>query len=111
MPYFLCKLLPPRKTFAVDMTAEERDVMLAHQDYWLPRLNEGSVIAMGEVADPEGLWGVAIVNVTSLALLQAWQSQDPAVLAGRGFAYENFSMPAIRLCPIQPLAPVFSVTP
>ena len=29
MPHFLCKLLPPRKTFAVDMTAQEREAMLA----------------------------------------------------------------------------------
>jgi hypothetical protein len=39
------------------------------------------------------------------------QARDPAILAGRGLRYENFAMPAIRVCPIEPLAPVSSVTP
>jgi hypothetical protein len=111
MPHFLCKLWPPRKTFAVDMTAEERQVMLAHRDYWLPYVGAGTVIAMGPVADPEGLWGVSIVNAPSREMLETWQSRDPAVLAGRGFTYETFSMPAIQVAPIEPLAPVYSVTP
>jgi uncharacterized protein len=111
MPHFLCKLLPPRKTFAADMTARERDVMLAHQDYWLPYVGAGIVIAMGPVADPAGAWGVAIVNAPSREALDAWQANDPAVLSASGFTYETFSMPAIQVCPIEPLAPVSSVTP
>jgi uncharacterized protein YciI len=111
MPHFLCKLTPPRRTFAADMTATERDTMLAHQDYWRPRLDAGTVIAMGPVADPEGVWGVAIIDAPSLAELQNWQAEDPAILSDGGFGYENFPMPAIRTAPIQPLAPVSSVTP
>ena len=47
MPYFLTKLIPPRASFLADMSAEERAAMLAHQDYWLPHLNAGLVVAMG----------------------------------------------------------------
>ena len=61
------KLVPPRKAFAVDMTAQEASVMRAHVDYWLPQSMPGIVIAMGPVADPAGDWGVAIVNAPSLA--------------------------------------------
>jgi hypothetical protein len=111
MPHFLSKLLAPRKTFGRDMTAEERDVMRAHADYWLPHVGAATVIAMGPVADPAGVWGVAIVNAPSLAWLEAAQAQDPAILSGRGFAYENFPMPAIQVAPIAPLAPVSSVSP
>ncbi len=111
MPYFLSKLTPPRKTYPVDMTAAEREAMLAHQDYWLPFINEGGVIAMGPVADPEGRWDVAILNAPSRERAEAWQAKDPVILAGLGFQYETFSMPAIRVSPAEPLAPVSSVTP
>jgi hypothetical protein len=111
MPHFLCKLTPPRKTFAVDMTARERERMLSHQDFWRPRVDAGVVIAMGPVADPEGVWGVAIVDAPSLGELLAWQAADPVILAASGFAYTNYPMPTIRVAPIQPLAPVSSVSP
>jgi hypothetical protein len=111
MPHFLCRLLPPRKTFGLDMTLDEREVMRAHADYWLPHVAAATVIAMGPVADPDGVWGVAIVNAPSLAWLEAAQAKDPAIRSRRGFAYENFSMPAIQVAPIEPLAPVSSVSP
>ncbi len=111
MAHFLSKLMPPRKSFAQDMTIEEREAMLAHQDYWRPRVDAGEVIAMGPVADPSGLYGVAIVEAATLAQLQSWQAGDPAIRAKLGFVYENYPMPSIRVAPIQPLAPVSSVTP
>jgi len=111
VPHFLCKLMPPRKTFIADMTAKERDAMLGHQDYWRPRVDAGVVIAMGPVGDPDGVWGVAIIDAPSLEELQAWQARDPAILAAVGLAYVNFPMFSIRHAPIQPLAPVSSVTP
>jgi len=89
MAYFLSKLIPPRPTFALDMSGEERDVMLAHQDYWLPHVNAGLVLVMGPVLDPKGGYGVLIVNTPSLKLLEEWEAQDPVILAGRGFAFET----------------------
>ena len=111
MAYFLSKLVPPRKAFAVDMSTQEASVMHAHFDFWLPHVNAGIVIAMGPVADPAGDWGVAIVNSPSLAWLEKVQAEDPAILSRLGFRYENFSMPAVRVAPVEPLAPVNSVTP
>ena len=93
------------------MSAAEREVMLAHQDYWRPRVDAGEVIAMGPVADPAGGYGVMIVEAATQRQLESWQNGDPAIRAGLGFVYENFPMPAIRTAPIHPLAPVFSVTP
>ncbi len=111
MPYFLGKLIPPRPTFALDMSEEERAVMLAHRDYWLPQVNAGLVIVMGPVLDPKGSYGVMIANVPSLKMLEEWESRDPAILSGRGFAFENYPMPSIKAAPIEPLAPVSSISP
>ena len=111
MPHFLAKLTPPRPTFGSDMTDDEQEVMRAHVDYWLPHIGAGIVIAMGPVADPAGAWGVAIVNAPSLSWLRGEQAKDPAILSGRGFAYDNFPMPALKVAPVEPLAPVSSISP
>ncbi len=109
MAYFLSKLIPPRPTFLADMSEEERAAMLAHQDYWLPQINAGLVLVMGPVADPAGAYGVMIANVPSLEMLEAWQAEDP--VSGLRFAYENYPMPSIRVAPVEPLAPVSSISP
>ena len=111
MAYFLTKLVPPRPSFVAEMTDEEARLMRAHADYWLPHLGAGIVLAMGPVADPAGGWGVMIANAPSLSWLEKEEANDPAILAGIGFRYENFSMPAIRVAPVEPLAPVSSISP
>jgi hypothetical protein len=111
MAYFLSKLIPPRPTFPLDMSAEERDAMLAHQDYWLPHVNAGLVLVMGPVADPKGAYGVMIANTPSLRMLEGWEAQDPIILAGLGFAFENYPMLSAKVAPIEPLAPVSSISP
>jgi len=84
--------------------------MRAHQDYWRAHVDAGMVIVLGSVDDPEGAWGVAITEAPR-ERLEALQARDPAILAGRGFRYENFPMPTVRVRPIEALAPVSSVTP
>jgi hypothetical protein len=109
--YFLSKLIPPRPSFPLDMSQDERAIMLAHQDYWLPQVNAGLVLVMGPVLDPKGAYGVMIANVASLKMLEDWEAGDPVILSGRGFAFENYPMPSIRVAPIEPLAPVSSISP
>ena len=111
MAHFLGKLIAPRASFTEDMTAAEASLMRAHADYWLPHLNAGLVIAMGPVADPAGGWGLMLANAPSLAWLERAQADDPAIKAGTGFRYQNYPMPAIRVAPVEPLAPVNSVSP
>jgi hypothetical protein len=111
MAWFLSKLTPPRPSFLADMSQEERVVMLAHQDYWLPQLNAGLVLAMGPVLDPKGAYGVMLVNTPTLKMLEGWQAEDPAILSRLGFAFENCPMPALRVAPVEPLAPVSSISP
>jgi uncharacterized protein len=111
MAYFFSKLVPPRATFPLDMSEEERAAMLAHQDYWLPQVNAGLVLLMGPVLDPHGAYGVMVANVPSLKMLEDWQAKDPVILARAGFAFENYPMPSIRVAPMEPLAPVSSISP
>jgi uncharacterized protein len=109
--YFLVKLIPPRPSFVADMSTEERDVMLAHQDYWLPHVNAGLVLVMGPVLDPKGAYGVMICNTPSLKMLEDWEAKDPVMLSGSGFAFENYPMPSAKVAPVEPLAPVSSISP
>ena len=111
MPHYLVKLLPPRASFLEDMSAEEVNIMRAHSDYWLPHVSAGLVIAMGPVADPQGGWGVMIANSPSLSWLEKAEADDPAIRSGLGFRFENYLMPAIRVAPLEPLAPVSSISP
>ncbi len=90
--FFLCRLLGPRPTFQIDMTAEEMDVMRRHAGYWAELLRQGVAIAFGPVADPKGGWGVGIVRAPSEARVRELRDADPAVLSGRGFSYEILPM-------------------
>lgn len=111
MAYFFAKLVPPRASFTNDMTAQEASLMRAHADYWLPHVNAGLVIVMGPVADPQGGYGVMVANAPSLSWLEKAQGDDPVLKAGAGFRFENYPMPSIRVAPLEPLAPVSSVSP
>jgi uncharacterized protein len=94
MALFLCRLNPPRPSFAVDMSDEERAMMGEHVAYWSGLLDEGRVVAFGPVADPAGGWGVSILDVDDEAAVQAMIAADPVKLRGNsGFRYDVFAMP------------------
>jgi uncharacterized protein YciI len=93
MNTYLCKLIPPRKSFIADMTAEERAVMGAHMEYWAPLLANGTAVAMGPVADSEGSWGLGIVRAADEAALRALTANDPAITSNAGFSYHTSLMP------------------
>ena len=77
--HYLYKLVPPRPTFAADMTDEEAAVMAEHARYWTSLLGEGRVLAFGPVLDPAGVWGLAIVEADGEAAVRMMGSDDPAV--------------------------------
>jgi uncharacterized protein YndB with AHSA1/START domain len=90
--YFFCRLLPPRPSFAMDMSAEERATMQAHGAYWRGHMNRGHVVVFGPVGDPQGPWGLGVIRVADEATAQAFAAQDPAVLSGLGLRYEILPM-------------------
>lgn len=86
--FFFCRLLPPRPTFAFDMTPDERKIMLAHGAYWREHLEKGTAIVFGPVADPKGGWGLGVVRAANEAEVRGFERLDPVILANLGFSYE-----------------------
>jgi uncharacterized protein YndB with AHSA1/START domain len=90
--YFVSRLLPPRPTFMMDMTGDERAIMMAHSQYWRGKLAEGIALAFGPVGGPNGGYGLALFKAADEAALLALQAEDPAIKASAGFRYENAPM-------------------
>jgi uncharacterized protein YndB with AHSA1/START domain len=93
--YFMCKLLPPRPSFMADMSDDERKIMGAHAAYWAGFFEKGVALAYGPVIDPSGPFGLGVLKVRDEDELRAFESGDPAITSGRGFAYVHFPMPNV----------------
>lgn len=90
--YYFLKLNPPRPTFAQDMTAEERAIMMQHVAYWTEQMNKGVIHVFGPVLDPSGPYGVGVIGVESEAERDALIANDPASALNR---YEFYPMKAV----------------
>jgi uncharacterized protein YciI len=97
MKYFFCKLTPPRSTFMIDMTDAERQLMGQHVAYWSGLAANGTAIVFGPVADPQGGYGVAVVEAPDEATMRELSSHDPAMKAGAGFSFAIYAMPQVVL--------------
>ena len=64
--HFFLKLLPSRPTFAQDMTPDERAIMQQHVVYWTDLMKQGKVHVFGPVLDPNGIYGIGVVEVEVL---------------------------------------------
>lgn len=93
--HFFYKLVPPRPTFAQDMSAEEAAMMGRHAVYWKGRIDAGvKVFALGPVADPAGVFGMGVMETESEADAHELARNDPAVQQTQfGFRYEMHPMP------------------
>ncbi len=92
MATFFFKLIPPRPSFAEDMTEAERAFMAEHVAYWLGLSARREAVVFGAVADPKGAWGLAVLDVEDAARAEAVAEGDPAVEKG-GLTYEIHPMP------------------
>jgi hypothetical protein len=93
MAIFFCRLIPPRPSFANDMTGEEAALMQAHAAYWTHGIEARRAVAFGFVADARGPFGMGIVECDDRAAAEEFTSQDPVILADRNFRYEVSAMP------------------
>src|SRR6185312_16449409 len=93
MKTYFCKLLPPRPTFAQDMSATEAKTMQEHAAYWRICMASGQVVVFGFVADPAGALGIAIIEVADEDEADRLTSNDPAIRSGHGLRYEILPMP------------------
>jgi uncharacterized protein len=89
---FLYRLIPPRPTFAADMSDDEAAVMGEHAAYWEALLEQGVLVAFGPVADPEGSWGLAVVEADTDEDVRRLAAEDPAVRSGLA-TFDVFAMP------------------
>src|SRR5271166_4680228 len=76
--FFFCRLIPPRPTFAADMTPDEASIMQSHVAYWSDLLARGKAVVFGPVADPHGPWGLGVIRVADEAEASALTEGDPA---------------------------------
>ena len=90
--HYVLYLNPPRPTFAMDMTDEERATMLQHIAYWKDLMQKELVLAYGPVMDPQGVYGLGIVEVTSEEQMKDMIAHDPANGLNK---YEYFLMRAV----------------
>lgn len=95
MPHFLLRLAPPRPSFPSDATVAEMDAMGTHFAFWQAQADAGTALAVGPVADPAGIWGMAVVEVPDEAAATGLAARDPVITADLGFAYEV--MPILSL--------------
>jgi uncharacterized protein YciI len=82
MDMFVFRLQPPRPTFALDMTDQERTVMEHHAAYWQPLVDAGRMVVFGPVLDNTGSWGLGVVEADDEQELRTFAAGDPAVTTG-----------------------------
>jgi uncharacterized protein YciI len=80
--HFFIRLNPPRSTFPADITEDERNVMQRHIAYWMPYLNDGTLIVFGPVMDPKGTFGIAVLAVDNQEQARLLVNNDPATALG-----------------------------
>ena len=91
--HFFCKLVPPRPTFALDMSPDERRLLEEHVVYWRAGLAAGSVLIFGLVGDPEGAYGIGVIDFPTEAEARTFTDGDPTIRSGQGFHFAVAPMP------------------
>ena len=90
--YFFLKLNPRRADFAQTMTANERQIMFKHIEYWKGLMSKSKVIVFGPVLDPKAVYGVGVISVESENEVKELISNDPAAKIND---YEYYEMKAV----------------
>ena len=84
MSTFVFRLTPPRPTFALDLSEDEREIMARHAKYWRPWVESGQMVIFGPVLDASGSWGLGVVEADDEEQLRAFAANDPVVTRGTG---------------------------
>ena len=81
---FVFRLIPPRRTFAFDMSDDEREIMAQHAAHWQPLVDAGRMVFFGPVLDDTGSWGLGVVEAEDEHEIRAFAARDPVVTTGIG---------------------------
>ena len=71
--------------------------MLDHVSYWSGLMDKGQVLAFGPVADPKGLYGIAVMKLEDGVDANALVADDPTIRANVGFTFAVYPMPDLVL--------------
>jgi uncharacterized protein len=77
--HIVYRLIPPRPTFNVDMTEDERAIMIRHAEYWRALPEAGKVVVYGPVLDGTGSWGLGVFEAGSEDGARAIANDDPGI--------------------------------
>ena len=80
--HFFLRLIPPRPTFAYDMSDNERAVMLQHVNYMQQHFAQGRVLIYGPVLAEGDSFGMGMLEVADVAEARQIMDADPTILAG-----------------------------
>jgi len=97
MPFFFCRMNPPRADFAQTMTDAERALMGRHAAYLKAEQEKGIAVLFGPVGDPKGAWGLGVLECTDQAEARAITDNDPVVKSGQGFCYDVYPILSANL--------------
>ena len=97
MPFFFCRMNPPRADFAQTMTDAERALMGQHAAYLKAEQEKGVAVLFGPVGDPKGAWGLGVLECNDEAHARAVTDNDPVVKSGRGFSYDVYPILSANL--------------
>jgi uncharacterized protein YciI len=92
--HFLIKLIPPRPSFAQDMTNDEKQLMQRHVAYWTALAETGVALVFGPVADPSGSYGIGVIEIEEERVADL-TANDPVTTSGCQFKHEAYAMPQV----------------
>ncbi len=69
--------------------------MRDHVAYWSSMAEKGTAIVFGPVADPDGDWGLGILEVEAEQDVQLITSNDPVIRSAIGATYKILPMPRV----------------
>ena len=78
------------------MSAEEAAAMEKHAAYCRGLLASGQAVIFGPVADPNGVWGLGVVEAADEGEAMAITDADPVILSGLGLRYEVTPMISVH---------------
>jgi uncharacterized protein len=100
MSTFVLRVQPPRPSFALDMSDEEREIMGRHAAYWQRFVDSGQMVIFGPVLDSTGSWGLGVIEAEDEEELRAFAAADPAVTAGAATIRARNDARRVRASPL-----------
>jgi hypothetical protein len=80
--YFFVRLIPPRPTFPMDITPDEKLLMQEHARYTRASFDAGKILIYGPVMAPGGAFGMAVFEVEDMSEVRQFLENDPSVHGG-----------------------------